>query len=291
MRRQSVSQAAASSAPAAAPVVRRPLTPAALFPRQHGAWATLLLSYTLGLAVAGHLSLNALLLLVALVAAMPARHGASLWLSLSPSDPRRRTAAMWTALCLIVAAGATAVLLLVARLWLLAPVGLLAAAAGLAMTLFEQRRWDRTLAGEMVGMAGLAVAAPAAAYVSRGAFGPGVVAVWLLATLVFCGSVLHVRYLARPRAAAAAGWASLVFHVLATGLVAASARFGLVPPLGFVALIPAMARAAWPVLAPRAPRPTIRRLGFQELAYSVLFVVATVIIFRCVPGAQPYFPR
>jgi len=264
--------------PATAP--RRALTVAALIPRQHGAWATLLLSYTLGVAVAGRLTVNSLLLLVALVAVMPARHGASLWVGFRADDPRRPVAACWTALCLSIAGLALGALLLLSRLWLLVPVGALAAGAGGVMTLLERRRWDRTLAGEMVGMAGLAVAAPAAAYVSSGAYGPNVAGVWLLASLVFCGSVLHVRHLARPGRAGNAGWASLAFHILAVALVAAVARLGLVPSLAFLALVPAAARAAWPVVVPRLTRPSIRRLGFEELAYSALFVVLAVALFH-----------
>lgn len=260
---------------------------AGTIPRQHGAWSVLLLSYVLGSAVAGKVGVASLLLLGALLAAMPARHTLGLWLRASArrGPPRWRGGAHlgWAGLYGAIAAGSLAALVLVYHLWLVLPLGALAGAAGVALTLLERARRDRTLGGEILGMMGLSVATPTAYYVAGGASLTAGLGLWLLALLMFCGGVVHVRQVARQTSSSLP---SRLYHCSALALALGLGLLGVVPTAAFLALAPATVRAA---LGPHMVRPEaggprgIRRLGFTELAHGVLFVVIAVLVFRLQP--------
>jgi hypothetical protein len=245
-------------------------------PRQHGAWSVLLLSTALGVLVAGRFTGASLLLLVGLLAVMPARHTAGLWLRARRDDPRRRVLAIWVAGYALVAGAAGLALVVGLRLWWLVPIGALAGTAGAVMTLLERSGRDRTLGGEVLGMVGLSLAIPAAYTVSLGSADGCMVFLWLLGAMAFATSVLHVRHvLGRLGTLPSVGG-----HAAAVLVAAVGGALGLLPQLAFVALLPALARAAWPVLRPPQGRPAVRRLGFEELGYGIVFVLLAAATYR-----------
>jgi hypothetical protein len=247
-------------------------------PRQHGAWSVLLLGFVLGVGAGGAVGVPALLLLVSVVCAMPLRHVAAMWLRVPPGDARRQSLLGWGAMYALLAALPLILLLLVYHLWLLVPLGALAVSAGLAMTLLERARRDRTLWGEMAGMVGLSASVPAAGYVSGGVLDPRVMAVWLLAVLVFCGGVLHVRHVVRR--GNRTGAVSVSFHILALGVAAGIGQLGLIPQFAFLALLPAVLRSIWPLLQPAGRKVPVRRLGLEELGYGAVFVLLAVLLLH-----------
>lgn len=258
-------------------------------PRQHGAWSVLLLGFALGAGVGGHLGSGSLLLLVALVAAMPARHCLSLCLRLQAGDPRRGALLRWAGAYSLVAVISAAPLLLRDHLWWLAPAGAVAGGIGLTMTLLERARQDRTLPGELAGIIGLSVAAPMAYCASGGSSLTVGLGLWVLTALMFCGGVFHVRQVARR---ASSRLSSTAYHLAAVIVTLALAAAGWLPAAACLALAPATVRAAWSELRPAqhhahlrlASRAEgIRRLGFQELAHGVLFVITSVLVFRLQP--------
>jgi len=259
--------------------VHRCVAASLTIPRQHGAWSVLLLGYALGVAVAGDPGWPGLLLLLSLLGALPARHTAALWLRLPAADPRRRGLLLWLAGYGALTGVPVALLLLVYHRWMLLPVGTVAVLAGLILTILERTRRDRSLLGELVGMVGLSSAVPAAACAATGALSGQVLAVWLLAALVFCGGVFHVRHVVRGREQAGhTGAVSLLYHLLANLVPLALGTASVLPQWTFLALVPATLRAAWAVAFPR--RISIRRLGFEELAYGAVFVVVAVFTVR-----------
>lgn len=256
-------------------------------PRQHGAWSVLLLGFALGVGVAGRFGPGTLLVLASVVFAIPLRHVGAMWLRLPPSDGRRRSLQGWTLIYGLLAALPLLPLLLTYHRWLLVPLGAVACATGVAMTVLERMRLDRTLAGELVAMLGLCVCVPAAAYAGAGVLDATVLTAWLLAALVFCGGVLHVRHVVRSGKSAEtsgpasrAGGVSVAFHALALIVAIGLGWFGATPKLLFLALVPATLRAIWPLLQPVGRRIPVRRLGFEELAYGVLFVLLAVLLLR-----------
>jgi hypothetical protein len=191
-------------------------------------------------------------------------------------DPRRAALARWAALYAALAGASAVALIGLYQLWWLALIGLLAGTAGVVLALLERSGRDRSLAGELLGMAGLSAAVPAAYYVSSGAFEVRIAGLWVLAALIFCGGVLHVRHVVGRLGLTP----SVAFHAGAVLTAAAAGHLGLLPSFAFMALLPALLRAAGPMLRPNRPPPTIRRLGLQELGYGLLFVVLTVLCYR-----------
>lgn len=251
-----------------------PVRFATTLPRQHGAWSVLLLAYVLGLAVGGP-NPPALLLLPPLIAALPLRHTALLWLR-AGSSGRRRPLAVWLAVYGLVLILSGALLVGVYGRWLLLPPGALAGAVGLASAGLEQRRLDRTLGAELLGMVGLSLVVPATVYAASGEFGAATFGLWLLAALDFSGSVFQVRFIARG----GKGVVSVIFHLLALGGAGAMGVLGFAPPLAALSLVPAALRAVWAAAVPGGRQPTIRRLGFEELGYAAVFVLLAALAYR-----------
>lgn len=253
----------------------------ATIPRQHGAWSVLLLGYVLGVA-AGDAPVPAALLLMALLAALPLRHTAVLWLCAPCGTGQRRVLAWWLAgYCLLLLAPLFPLLLVYQR-WILVPLGSVAGCVGLATAWLEWHDRDRTLGGELLGMLGLSTAIPAAACAAGQGSGSALLALWLLGAMNFCGSVLHVRWVVRGGRTdtGRAGVVSMVYHLAIVGLAWAMGALGLAPDLAAVALLPAAARAVWAALTPGGRSVSVRRLGFEELAYTAAFVVLAALAFR-----------
>lgn len=253
----------------------------ATIPRQHGAWWVLLLGYVLGVAV-GDALVPAALLLPIVLAVLPLRHTALLWLRTPPDSDRRRALAWPLAGYCVLLLAPLFPLLLVYQRWTLAPLGLVAGSLGLATAWLEWHDRDRTLGGELLGMLGLSTVIPAAACAAGHDLGPALVGLWLLGAMNFCGSVLHVRFVVRGARADSghAGAVSLAYHGAMVGLAWGLGVWGLVPNLAVWALLPAAARAAWAALKPGGRRLSVRRLGFEELAFAAAFTLLAAVAFR-----------
>ncbi len=183
-------------------------------------------------------------------------------------------------------------LLVVHRLWGMVPIGL--AAAGLLIWNARQaaRREERTLATEMIGVAGLTLAGPAAHYAAAGRWTVEAWAVWAVSASYFLGRVFYVRLRVldargkrRPqkqtvRRRCAAYHAALA---VALGACAVSSPGGFWFLLGY---IPALWRAGWHVVRP-ARELALVRVGVQEVAYSLWFLVFAVAGFAATAAARP----
>jgi hypothetical protein len=219
------------------------------------------------------------------------RDGVGTYLRLAPTDDNRKRALRRTvAAGVALAVPAVALVAFCDRPWL-APLGLAAATLALAHIGYERAGREREAVPELLGMVALSAAAPAAAYCATGTLSMQTLGLWVLAALFFCGSVFHVRYVVRRQRARAgplggrlrAGWQSLVYHWAALGGAAVLAATDWLPALGFAALLPAVARATGAV-ACRATGPTaIRRIGFAELAYAILFAAGTIAVLHVAP--------
>jgi len=257
-------------------------------PRQHGAWASLLSAYVLGVAAAGQLSFAPLLLLAAMLTAFFGRQAGLLAVKLPASDPRRAGLLAWTAVFVAAFFAAGVPLLAEWGLTHLVPLGA-AAFALLALTMvLERRRQAFTAFAETTGFIGLSLAAPAAEYAASGIFTARTAAVGLMAAAYFVGSMLHVRFLLRSRPEALeslrgrlrAGAAPVIFHLHLFGFASAAAGAGLLPVLAPFAFAPAVAKVLWAVLHRRGSPILVRTLGWMEVVHTLLFVGLVALVYR-----------
>lgn len=261
-----------------------------LLPREHGAWAMLLVPLVVGALAGGRLTIPVALTVTAVFFAYLARQPLTL---LARAQGRRQrvplSAPFWFAVYGSIAGLSALLLLLVYGFWLLAPLAALGACLLLAHLLLARRRAEMTVWGEMLGIAALALGGPAVYYVATGAVDREALGLWLLPLLYFGGAVFYVRLRVRvqtrhapPQGMAARLWAgrsTVLFHVLALGLTALLVGGGLLPLLAPLAYLPATCKAfqgsvAWP----RAVN--IKRLGILEFVHSFIFVLILLIAYR-----------
>ena len=253
---------------------------ALMLPKEHGAWAMLLMPYLLGTLVADWgAGRPSLLLLTSVLTLFTASRPLELALRERRSDAVVR---------LVLYAGlgsATGVFLMIGyQRWALLPLAATAGAALGAQLLLRRRRLDRTWPARLVSIAALSAAAPAAYYASIGSLDHRAVALWLTAFLYSGASVFYVRLYYRPptkRKTEAEEQArrQMAAYVGVTAIVMiGAAAFGWFPPLGVAVMIPPALKL--PVVwRKRDSRPSLKQIGMTEIAYSSLFVVLATAAF------------
>ena len=230
----------------AKPVVARPP-----MPREHGAWGILLIPFATAAGVAGVWNLPVMLLLVSILSFYIARTS---WLKQNYR---------WTAILLAGSAACTVPLLLVWKLWWLAAFGVVAAPMAF-------RKTERSVAMQLLAVGGLTLTAPAAWYVATGKLE---YRLWLLNVLYFAGGVFYVKmHIATAIARKPTGRLPVVIYYGALAGILAWWPVGL-------AFAPVIVRAF--VGAARvSPVLRIKRLGWTEVAHSIVFAVSLVALTR-----------
>ncbi|KAB8144065.1 YwiC-like family protein [Chloroflexia bacterium SDU3-3] len=259
----------------ARPAAQVRLRPIAL-PTEHGGWGLVLMPIILGLGVAP--SWAGLWIGLAALAVFLVRQP----LKLAIGDWRggKRFARTRWALLFALAYGAAA-LACVAAAWAAGarpcwePL-LLAAPLALVQFWHDTLKQSRALLAELCGAAAISAVAAIIARAQGWALAPAC-ALWLLQALQACAAIVYVRTrirLARgvvvPRAPA------IWLHVAALGAVLALAWWRLVPALSGVAFAILAARA-WAGLRPQALALPIPRVGMQEVGYSLVVVVMSIL--------------
>jgi hypothetical protein len=173
------------------------------------------------------------------------------------------------------------------HLYWLAAVGL-ATILLLAVNAYHAlRHVDRTIGGEIIGIAGLALTAPAAYYVSRGTF--EATALWSVA--VVCALLRQQRLLCQaadqydqPAEGSSSQAGKLALRCLPH--LSAGSSFGTnvewqLEPVRAGGIFTSDSTI---VLAACEPGPTVnlRRLGWLEVIYSIVFLILTAQTFRTV---------
>jgi hypothetical protein len=237
---------------------RSPKTARPPMPREHGVWGILLIPFATAVGVTGVWNLPVALLLASIMCFYVGRT------SFLKQNYR------WTVILLAGSAACTLPLLFVWKLWWLAAFG--AVAAPLAF-----RKTEHSVVMQLLAVAGLTLTAPAALYAATGEIGWPAWRMWLLNALYFGGGVLYVKMhvaaaIARRAEKLRRGAATMIYY----GVLAVVAAFWW--PVG-LAFVPAIARAFFGV-ARLTPRLRIKRLGWTEVAYSLVFAVTVVLLFR-----------
>jgi hypothetical protein len=265
-------------------------------PAEHGAWGMLAVPFLSAAFIAGIPTRGAA---VALVLAALAVVGVFLLrASLEADGWRALLDAPHLALAAAtLAAGAALIFAFHVRalLWLLPPAALLYTVQRVLVNHHAEQRESsprsekRSLAGEMVGVGILSLAAPAAWIALRGRLEATAIELWALNVLFFLGGVLHVKYRVRAlqahrafgdwRERLAFGAPVFLYHFLLAGALAAWTILASRPAGLLLAFLPGIVRASR-LAFQLGERFSIRRLGWTEVAHSVVFALLLVLIFR-----------
>ena len=255
-------------------------------PREHGAWAVLYGPFVVGVAAAGRFGAPEAILLATVTAVFLAREPAAKLVRASrhgvPAS-LKRVATLWIVVCLAAAAAGAAVLVLgYDRLHLLALGAVVLPAAFLHLYLTGDRR-DRSLGAEFLGVLALTTTGPAAWYTAVGSLGWEALLLWLLSAGYFLSGLFHVRMaisrFARPQAFASNRLRSLAYHAFLAGALIYGLLTEWISPTAILAYLPVLVRAVVGMIHVPA-RLNIKRVGYLEVAFTVVFVVLCSLALR-----------
>ena len=254
-------------------------------PKEHGAWAMLYVPLAVGALVAWTPSFRLLLLFLSVTFVFIARESLLIWWRARSRGQKnaeaRRLMLSYLAFALVFGAP----LLLVYRLYWFFAMGL-AAMVLLAFNAQQAvRREDRTIGGEIMAVAGLTLTAPAAYYSATGVFDITAVWIWALCTVYFASSIFYIKLrisTINPRMAEARrhSWRRCaLFHgFLLISLLILSVT-GSINLFALAAFSPVLIRSFWHLARP-VRRINLRRAGWLEIIYSVVFLIFTTLTFR-----------
>lgn len=262
-------------------------------PREHGAWAMLLIPLVVALAVAGEWGLQGPLFLGTCLALYVARAPITMLVKSlrETGGPPSSRPALWLAAYLALALAFGLPLLLTYGKWLLLPWAAVFVLFTTLHLLLRKQKMDRTPAGELFAIAGLALTAPGAYYVAKG-LEPTAIYLWVLTTLYSGASVFYVRLKMRHRALRrpaagigerlSLGRANIIYGTILVFVVVFLAVSGQIPPLVPLAFAPLLAKVAFGILR-GGPLVNIKQIGWTEVAHSVAFTVLLVGTYLILP--------
>jgi hypothetical protein len=261
-------------------------------PREHGAWGLLFIPLATGGAIglfAGGDGLPLAALAIAAFALFWLRTPVESWLGTgllrTQSQHERRTVGIAILILAAVAVTALTALFWQGRNRGLLLLGLIAVTAFVAQALL--RKWSRQtrMLSQIVGTLGLTVTAPAAYYVVSGQLDREAWALWM-ANFLFAGNQIHFVQL-RIHSAKVSGWRQklacgrsfLAGQVIMAIVLVLAWRFALLPGIASLAFLPILVRGfSWFFEGHKSL--AVRRLGWTELAYAVIFGILLVAGFH-----------
>jgi hypothetical protein len=137
----------------------------------------------------------------------------------------------------------------------------------------------------MMAIAGLALTAPASYYVARGAFDATALWLWALCALYFASSVFYVKLRVntinpRKEEARRESWRSCaLYHTFLVTALSILALTGSLNLFALAAFLPVIARSFWRLASP-VRKINLRRVGWLEVVYSIVFLIFTTLTFR-----------
>ena len=260
----------------------------ATIPKQHGAWVVLIACLALGMSAAGKFRFEVMLILLAVIAAFLGRNALSARLRPSSSEEQRQGLSVWAMLYFAVFLLAGAGLILGYKLWFLLPLGL----AGFILTAvslgLERIRKDMTAGGQIISILGIALAAPAMEYAAMGRYSSRTLAVWLICSLFFAGSIFHVRHMARKRPNSGkfflerlkVDFPLALFNLGAFLTAVILTKFRIFPAYAPLAFIPGTLKALHLVGWTNNKPVSLKRVGYAELIHTLIFLVIAVFVFN-----------
>lgn len=257
-------------------------------PAEHGAWGMLMVPYVAAAAVAGAWNAPVVLcgaLALGLFVLRGSAEAQGGWRTLrQPEHVVFALALLGMTGALVLAYGRTQLIAVG-----VAGVALYALQEALMRAHNEARTEKRSLAAELAGVVLLSLAAPAAWISARGRLEAEGVQIWALNVLFFLGGVLYVKYRVRGLLAHRefAGWRErmrfawpvFMYHFLLLAFLASAIFLRELSAAVLLAFAPGILRANGLIfqLGERFP---IRRLGWMEVAHSIVFAALLVMAYR-----------
>lgn len=251
-----------------------------LMPREHGAWAILLLSFFLGLGMAGEVDKKALILLGSILAIHISRAPLLFWAK-SPTFTLPQGTKLSFFLLASLGLGLALWLVLGYGLWHLLPLGVLGFLLFLLHLYLARQRQERSLIGELAGMWALALTAPAAFYTVGGEGWQSSFLAWLLSILFFGSGIFYVRmkvgtYFNKTQSTEQKRRLATSFALVVV-LLLSYLRW--VPSLSLLAFAPITLQAVWGILKTDNEL-SFRKLGFTQVGHTVIFALLLMLLLR-----------
>lgn len=248
-----------------------------VLPKEHGAWAVLLVPLAVSAIIAERVTLDFLLLTASALSFFLAYEPVQLLLRGRSGVPRNR---FWAG-AYFVAGLVFGVPLLVLGFHLLVPVAALAVGCFLlSVNLARGRR--KSAGADFWAVVGLTLGGPSASYVLNGSISVDAVLVWIFHVLFFGSGVIYVHMKLRAaglknvhldlRQRIGLGAFNLAYHGFVLAAVSVLVVKQYTPLLAVAAFVPVTVHAIMGTLR-LSPTVRFRRLGFILLAHSILFGV------------------
>jgi hypothetical protein len=258
--------------------------PSPIIPREHGAWAVLVVPMLLGAAAAGAWTLEVLLCslaaLIIFLGYVPVQIVLRHHLSTPQEKGQLYRARFWS--CAYVGTGLLLAMPLLVRgyalLYMFGAIGI----ASLLTNFLLTRRSPKTITSDLVAVLGLTLTGPGAYYVSTGMLDERAAVLWLLNLLFFGCSVfyVHMKLAAasarKPELSAterlSIGKYNILYHVVVVGLVGLLVLNHRTSSIAVIAFIP-MAIHALVGTYTLSRRVRFRTVGYLLLGQSLLFAL------------------
>jgi len=252
-------------------------------PREHGAWAMLLVPLVTG-AAAGHPHgeriIGILIFAAAALGLFCLRTPVEAELEISPVHPQnaaeRRLVHYSIYIYASVAGSALAVLIVWIHAYGLLLLGAAAAIAFLVQAILKQLGRQTRLNAQLTGAIALSSTAAGAYYLATGHFGPAAIVIWLANWLFAANQIhfvqlrIHSARVMTPAEKLVRGQGFLLHQAAALWLLTLAWRAGWLPGLTLVAFGPVFFRGlAWFLQSPQPLQ--VHRLGISEVAYAIFF--------------------
>lgn len=257
-------------------------------PKEHGSWAMLAVPLLISLAIAPAWRWSSLLAVVAVIGLFLVRYPLETMIKTKRRDSVLIVWAIIYASLTILCGGW---LLVIDRLIWLIPIGLIGAALVLLRWRLALRRQEMSALGELSGIAALALGAPIVYYAVSGQLDWTALALWLINSLYFGGTVFYIKLKVRqqPRVPAPdriserliKAKACLTYQAVTLIIVVVLGLLQSVPmliPLAFVPMTLKVLVGAYHWQDKHSL--SLPRLGIIELVHSVLFAALVMAALK-----------
>jgi YwiC-like protein len=271
--------------------LQNPRLNAMVIPREHGAWGMLLVPLVTGAVVASNTGLNVYALGLFVVAALALfwmRTPVEAWLgttAMKAQSAKERATVLAVSVGLaLLAVGTIGGLFFLGLSRGLLLIGAVAAGAFGVQAVVKSLGRAGRMPAQIIGAIGLTSTSAAAYYVCTGVLDRTALAIWL-AHWLFAGDQVHfvqVRIrgsrLDSPKVKIRRAYGFFAGQIVLLIAVIGLARVGVFPRFAFLAFLPALVRGfSWFL---RGAKPlNLHRLGFSELAQTLVFGVLLCVVF------------